>query len=252
MSFDWWTFGLQTVNFAILVWLLHRFLYKPVLRMVDARRAEIDRDRVAAREAQAAAAEERDRIRADRERIETDRTALLAAARGEAETAAAARREQAERDAAELVEQARASLTSERAAAAGALRTTAFDLGLDIARRLLAEIPVELRSEAWLHRVEAHLAAMPSEERALLMGGEAEAPSLRVVGAIDFPDASKEQWRQRLAAVIDGDLPRIAFAHDPDLVAGVELQFPGAVLHFSWHSALDSIRSEIAPDADAR
>jgi len=43
MHFDWSTFALQTVNFAILVWLLHRFLYRPVLRLLDARRAEIDK-----------------------------------------------------------------------------------------------------------------------------------------------------------------------------------------------------------------
>ena len=41
MRFDWWTLALQTVNFAVLVWLLHRFLYKPVLRAIDARRAEL-------------------------------------------------------------------------------------------------------------------------------------------------------------------------------------------------------------------
>ena len=41
MHLDWWTIALQTINFAILVWLLHRFLYKPVLRMIDARKAEI-------------------------------------------------------------------------------------------------------------------------------------------------------------------------------------------------------------------
>ena len=43
MHLDWWTIGLQTVNFAILVWLLHRFLYKPVLAMIDARKAEVRR-----------------------------------------------------------------------------------------------------------------------------------------------------------------------------------------------------------------
>ena len=40
MHFDWWTLALQTINFAILAWLLHRFLYKRVLRVIDARRAE--------------------------------------------------------------------------------------------------------------------------------------------------------------------------------------------------------------------
>ena len=43
MHLDWWTIGLQTVNFAVLVWLLHRFLYKPVLGVIDARKAELQR-----------------------------------------------------------------------------------------------------------------------------------------------------------------------------------------------------------------
>jgi F-type H+-transporting ATPase subunit b len=41
MALDGWTIALQTVNFAILVWLLHRFLYRPVLRVIDARKAEV-------------------------------------------------------------------------------------------------------------------------------------------------------------------------------------------------------------------
>jgi len=51
MHFDWSTFALQTANFAILVWLLHRFLYRPVLRLLDARRAEIDTSRLLLNEA---------------------------------------------------------------------------------------------------------------------------------------------------------------------------------------------------------
>ena len=38
MSFDWWTFGLQVINFLVLVWLLQRFLYKPVRRIIEQRR----------------------------------------------------------------------------------------------------------------------------------------------------------------------------------------------------------------------
>lgn len=40
MSFDWTTFFLEIVNFLVLVWLLHRFFYRPVLGVVEARRAE--------------------------------------------------------------------------------------------------------------------------------------------------------------------------------------------------------------------
>ena len=41
MLIDWFTVGAQVVNFLILVWLLKRFLYKPILAAIDAREKRI-------------------------------------------------------------------------------------------------------------------------------------------------------------------------------------------------------------------
>ena len=41
MLIDWFTVGAQALNFAILVWLLKRFLYKPILNAIDARESRI-------------------------------------------------------------------------------------------------------------------------------------------------------------------------------------------------------------------
>ena len=43
MNFSWWTFALQAVNFLILIWLLRRFLFKPVTAIVARRKEEIAR-----------------------------------------------------------------------------------------------------------------------------------------------------------------------------------------------------------------
>ena len=37
MPIDWFTVVAQAVNFLILVWLLKRFLYKPILHAIDER-----------------------------------------------------------------------------------------------------------------------------------------------------------------------------------------------------------------------
>lgn len=39
MEFDWTTFALEALNFLVLVWLLKRFFYRPVLAVIEARRA---------------------------------------------------------------------------------------------------------------------------------------------------------------------------------------------------------------------
>ncbi len=41
MLIDWFTVGAQAVNFIILVWLLERYLYKPIRNAIDAREKRI-------------------------------------------------------------------------------------------------------------------------------------------------------------------------------------------------------------------
>ena len=41
MLIDWFTVGAQALNFVILVWLMRRFLYKPILDAIDAREKKI-------------------------------------------------------------------------------------------------------------------------------------------------------------------------------------------------------------------
>jgi len=56
MLIDWFTVGAQVLNFVVLIWLLRRFLYQPVLNAIAAREKRIA-DQIAdaaAKEAQAA------------------------------------------------------------------------------------------------------------------------------------------------------------------------------------------------------
>lgn len=93
MSVDWVTVAAQIGNFLVLVWLLKRFLYKPILNGIDAREAEIatrmGEAEVAQKKATAAEAafiEQKQKLLADnsvhaeriREQAEHEKDALLA------------------------------------------------------------------------------------------------------------------------------------------------------------------------------
>ena len=41
MELNWSTFLLEIINFLVLVWILKRFLYRPVLAVLEKRREEI-------------------------------------------------------------------------------------------------------------------------------------------------------------------------------------------------------------------
>jgi F-type H+-transporting ATPase subunit b len=250
MHFDWSTFALQTVNFAILVWLLHRFLYKPVLGLVDARRVEIDRQFAEVHAAEAHAEAERVAIKAERDGIAGERAAALKDGAAQAEQEAAKRREQAEREAAALLAEARKALSDERARALTEVRREALDLGAQIAGRLLAQVPMALRAEAWIERIERYLADLPKTEVDALRKQLRNGSALNVITASTLPADLVELWRTRLRQSLGDDIT-IEYGVDASLIAGVELHFPNAILRFSWQAALDAMRAEIKANGNA-
>lgn len=244
MHANWSTLALQLINFAILVWLLQHFLYRPVLRMVDARRAAIDGEYLAAAQAKQAADERLTELGDARRGMTAERDAALASAAAEAERQAAARRAQAEQDAEALIEETRKSLASERERLLEEARHAAFDLAADIAGRLLAQAPAELRAQAWLERIDDHLQSLPQSDRAELAGELASGAPLRVITAVPLGAATLESWRAALHRALAPGV-QVSFETDPKLIAGAELHFPHATLTFSLRSVLLILRAEL-------
>jgi F-type H+-transporting ATPase subunit b len=244
MRFDWLTFALQTINFVILVWLLRRFLHQPVLNLIDARKAEIQKQYNEADAIEAQAKARLEETKSERAGVAAEREQMLKRAAEEGAEAAKGRIARADQEAAALLDSARKTLAAERAEALGEARRAALDLGADIARRLLAEMPVKLRAEAWLERIEQHLSTLPEDERNRLLPPFSEGASLTVATASPLPEEVMDEWRDRLRRSM-GDHLVITFRPAPELVAGVELHFPASILRFSWRSELAALRSGI-------
>jgi F-type H+-transporting ATPase subunit b len=249
MHLDWWTIGLQTINFGILVWLLHRFLYKPVLTMIDARKAEVRRQFDAAKKVEDKAKAQLAAVEAERSGIAAEREAALKAAADQAQELAQTRRTQAEREAQALINTTRKSLAEERQKALDEAQRLALDLGAEFAQRLLSEIPMEYRAEAWIERIEHHLKALPQGERDALMRQLADGEHLTIVTAAALP--STETWKARLSQSL-GVSCEMKFEVNPDLIAGAELHFPTAILRFSWQTAFMAARIEVGAHARSR
>jgi F-type H+-transporting ATPase subunit b len=244
MRFDWLTFALQTINFVVLVWLLRRFLYQPVLSLIDARKAEIQTQYDKAEVIEAQAKARLQETESERAGIAAEREQMLKRAAEEGDEAARTRVARADQEASAFLDSARKTLAAERAAALIEARRAALDLGSDIARRLLAGMPVKLQAEAWLEQVEQRLAALTKTERDRLTSQSSDGATATVATAVPLPEDIMEEWRERLLRAL-GDHLVIAFKSDPELAAGVELYFPTSILRFSLRSELAALRSEI-------
>src|SRR5580700_4764336 len=86
MLIDWFTVGAQALNFLILVWLMKRFLYKPILNAIDAREKRIAAELADADAKKTEAKKERDDFQHKNEEFDKQRATLLAKATDEAKT----------------------------------------------------------------------------------------------------------------------------------------------------------------------
>jgi len=245
MHLDWSTLALQLINFAILVGLLQHFLYRPVLRVIDARRQAADSRYAEAQRTAETARQQLTELEAQRAGVAADRAAALADAREQAQHLLAARRAEAERDARALLDETRQTLERERQSLLAEAHRAALDLAAGMAGRVLAEIPEALRLEGWLERIDGHLRALSPDERAELVRELATGAPLRVAYAGPLPADAQERWCARLRETL-GPHVAVTFETNAGLIAGAELHFPHATLNFSVESAVSALREEAA------
>jgi F-type H+-transporting ATPase subunit b len=129
MLIDWFTVGAQVVNFLILVCLLKRFLYKPILDAIDARERRIAEELADAGAKQSQARKQRDEFQKKNEQFDQQRDEFLNNAKDEAT---------AERQ--RLLEETRRAADALRARQKDALKREQVSLNEEIGRRTREEV----------------------------------------------------------------------------------------------------------------
>ncbi len=240
MQIDWWTRGLQTINFLIVVWLLSRFLYQPIRRVIEEREAadrkaaELAEDKTRAAEAARAEYEVKRAELAEAQRQEEARL------HAEMDSERQAMLEAAEKKAAELIAEARDRIGRERKQVLDDLGDQIADLARDLARKALGEGALE--GDGLLERVNARLDGLGGVDMDDLRS-DAAGNGLRIVTAAALTGAQQGAWRDAMAARFPG--AEIGFETDAAILGGTELRFPHAVLSFSVADRLRRAAAEL-------
>jgi len=245
MLIDWFTVGAQALNFVILVWLMKRFLYKPILDAIDAREKRIAAELADADAKKAEAQKERDEFQHKNEEFDQQRAALLKKATDEAD---------AERQ--RLLDEARKAAAALSAKRMDTLRSDAHQLNEAISRRTQQEVFAIARKAL------TDLATTSLEERMgevftrrlREMGGEAKAdlaealktasaPAL-VRSAFDVPPEQRAVIQNAINETFSADI-HLGFETTPDLISGIELSTNGRKVAWSIADYLGSLEKGV-------
>jgi F-type H+-transporting ATPase subunit b len=250
MLIDWFTVAAQVLNFLILVWLLKRYLYKPVLDAIDAREMRIKSELADAAGKQAEAQTERESLRTKNAAFDAERAGLMAAAAEQGTAERSRLMGEARQEAGGLRAQYAQALRADEARLGGQISRLAQEQVFAAARQALTDLcdtRVEDRiADAFLHR----LRAMDAGNKALLataFGSAADAALVR--SSIELSAEQRTAIQKTLNTVFAADIP-LRFDTNPDVICGIELSVGGQKLSWSVAEYLDALERKVGELVD--
>lgn len=245
MLIDWFTVIAQIVNFLVLVLLLRRFLYRPIMNAMTTRESKIA-DRLAQAEEQREAA--RAEIEAYQQKnaaFEQERETLMREAQKQVGERRKAWLEQAKQD----VEQSRSrwqkALAEEKESFLQTARQQAGQQTYQVIRRALADLADEELEARIVKIFLARVAALPeAEAKSMIAVLKQETAVLTINSSFDIDNTDRQALRKAIFARF-GPGQAIEFHTTPDLICGLELAAPGHKIAWSLASYMDELEEAL-------
>lgn len=244
MLVDWFTTAAQIVNFLILVWLLKRFLYKPILRAMDERERRMAKELEDAEiqkrnaESERLSFEERSQKLTDEkegvlksavQQAEEERKRMISAAREELVGLEARWREAIEREKKMFFEELSARIQEEVFA---------------ISRQVLSDLAGANLEACVAERFTERLRSLDASERDRLAGALRNSSNVVVKSAFELSEDSKGHIKETVRRAL-GVTVEMQFMTGPDLIAGIELGANGRRVAWTIQDYLSSIQKEL-------
>jgi F-type H+-transporting ATPase subunit b len=245
MLIDWFTVGAQALNFLILVWLLKRFLYKPILNAIDAREKRIAKELADADAKKAEAKMERDEFQHKNEEFDQQRAALLTQATDEAKAERQRLLEEARKAADALSAKRQESLANDARNLNQAITRQTQDEVFAIARKALADLATTSLEERMSEVFTRRLREMDGKTKVGLAEAikTASEPAL-VRSAFDLPAEQRAAIQNALNETFSADI-HLRFETAPNLVSGIELSTNGQKVAWSIADYLSSLEKGV-------
>ncbi len=247
MLINWFTVAAQIVNFLILVALLKRFLYGPIVAAMTAREGKIAAQLTEAREKRQQAEQEEAALRQKVRKIGEQRQAMLTEAEHQAEAHKQELFTQARQEVEEIRQKWAASLEREKATFLGSLKQRLAQEVCVISRQALKELANQELEQRVVEVFLDHLRQLtPDEQAAITAAVKETGGELLITTAFELLEA----MRQKIAAQVEeqfGQGLALRFATSGELLAGIELLTSSRKLAWSLGNFLDSLEEDLAP-----
>ncbi|MGI8636369.1 MAG: hypothetical protein ACR2KZ_13300 [Segetibacter sp.] len=246
MKINWFTVIAQAINFLILVWLLKRFLYKPILNAIDEREKKIAAQIKDADDKKAAAIKEEADYKKRNDDFDAQKKALMDKAVADTNTQRDKLLEDAKNEASTLRSNLEKAIKEKQESDALASADKTQQQVFAITKKALKEMASSSLEEQSVNTFIKRLHALNDDEKQqFITAFKSNANTIFVRSAFDLP---KQQQAAMTDAVNEtlGTKTTLQFTIKPELISGIELTTNGYKLAWSFTEYLQSLQNSIS------
>lgn len=245
MKIDWFTLIAQVVNFIVLMWLLKRYLYKPILNAIDERENKILSQLKDAEAKKAEASKERDDFEQKNREFDTQKEEMMQKLVSEINSERIKLMAEARRKADALKVKLEEALTEEQEHRRQEISKKAVEEVFAITRKTLADISSASLEEQAVRTFLERMETLPGEEKAQFFSTlKSRTGPIRVQSAFKLSTKQQKDIKKSVSGVL-GKVPQLEFSIKPELIGGIELITNGYKLSWSISDYLDSLKKSI-------
>jgi len=249
MEFDLSTFLLEIVNFLILIWILQRLFYKPVLAVIARRKQHIDRTLAEAQELQQQAEDLRQRYENRQNQWELEKRAALNALHREIDAERKTQMDKLEADLEQERQKAKVTLSRLQQDIQQQAEKKALQNGARFAGILLQQAAGPELEASLCGMLLDHFTDLPEECRLCLQMLDAKkSVTIHITSAYPLSDGLKQKLEQKLGALINRH-DVFHYHQSPELIAGLRIDIGAWVLNANLQHELAGF-AEIAHEAE--
>ncbi len=245
MKINWFTLIAQIINFLVLMWLLKRYLYKPILKAIDERENKIVAQLEDAEVKKAEAGKERDEFNKKNEVFDQEREALMQKAIAESNLEAQKLKENARKEANALKVKLEKGARKDQENRNREITERIQHEVLDMAKTTLAELSsVSLEEQtvlAFLKKINTLTVTEKEKFTATLKSGNGP---ILIQSAFKLSGKQQTAVRQAFTKLL-GKESQFQFKTVAELINGIELSANGYKLSWSFSAYIKSLEKSI-------
>ena len=252
MEINWFTVIAQVINFLILVWLLKRFLYKPVLNAIDEREKKIAAQLSDAKAKKAEAQKERDAFQQKNDAFDKEKAAQFNKVQEEVKAEKQRLFEEVRNESNTLRAKYETSLKQEEESITETLKRRAQDEVFAIAGKTLSELASTSLEEQSVKIFIKRIQDLKDEEKAKFKEAFVNADkTILIKSAFELSPSSKSELEKSISG-ITGKETNFQYEINTALVSGIEIDAEKYSLSWNIDSYLDSLKKNIAASINGK